>query len=293
MEIEKLEKALPWINPVGGYGDMLMVAGVLKQVVEQDPARRFNLLRRTRYSIIFKGHEAIVKIGYPKKGEQVLRVDYWAMEELGPGLQRPYQVLARGFGLKTPVQENLYLPEAQAQDKFLEHFLPWKKLNVVIAPASDSPRKAMNPIAWSRLVDYLQAEGALVLQVGLLNEPHIRNAYSVRGITTPQQLIALLRKCDLAITSDNFIMHAAHLAGMPAVVLWGPTLHEVFGYTEQTHLQATRNCEIKKGESCIVSYKNQGGKLYGTPCPLGDRHCINQITPEEIYEACKKARLQG
>jgi len=272
---------------------MLMVSGVLKQVVEQDPARRFNLVRRTRYSIIFDGHEAIAKIGFPQKGEIVMRVDYWAMEELGPGQQRPYQIVARGFGLKTPVEERLYLPGALSQDPFLGHFLPWKKLNVVIAPASDSPRKVMNPSSWHRLVDCLLADGAFVMQVGLLNEQHIRNAYSVRGMTTPQQLIALLRKCNLAITSDNFIMHAAHLTGTPAVVVWGPTAHEVYGYPDQIHLQAMPSCNIEKGESCIVSYKNWGGRLYGTPCPQGGRHCINQIKPEEIYEACRKALLRG
>lgn len=269
---------------------MLMVSGVLKQVVDMDPMRRFNLVRRTRYSIIFEGHEAIAHIGFPQKEETVLRVDYWAMEELGPGVQRPYQILARGFGLKTPIEERLYLPGALAQDPFLEHFLPWKKLNIMIAPASDSPRKAMNPLVWHRLVDYLLAEEAFIMQVGLLHEQHIRNAYSVRGMTTPQQLIALLRKCDLAITSDNFIMHAAHLTGTPAVVVWGPTSHEVYGYSEQIHLQATPSCDLGNEASCLASDKNKGGGLYGTPCPLRDRHCIDQIKPEEIYEAGKKAR---
>ena len=65
------ESSLPWINPVGGYGDMLMVAGVLKQVTEGDPSRRFNMVRRTRYVNFFKGHESIVKFGYPGKDEQI------------------------------------------------------------------------------------------------------------------------------------------------------------------------------------------------------------------------------
>jgi ADP-heptose:LPS heptosyltransferase len=292
-DFEKAPNNFSWINPVGGYGDMLMVAGVIRQAAEQVPSRRYNLVRRTRYSIIFENHEAIAQIGYPPKGAQVQRVDYWAMERPGPGLQRPYQILARGFGLQTPIEEKLYLPGALDRDPFLETFLPWKKLNVVIAPASDSPRKVMNPLLWHRLVDYLLAEGAFVMQVGLLHELHIRNAYSVRGMTTPQQLIALLKKCSLVVSSDNFIMHAAHLAGTPAVVVWGPTPHEVYGYPEQVHVQASPNCDLEKGESCIVSYKNQGGKLYGTPCPLGDRHCISQVRPEEIYEACKKSLRYG
>lgn len=292
-DIEVKSNKFPWINPVGGYGDMLMVSGVLKKVVDQDPTKKFNLVRRTRYSVIFSGHEAIAQIGFPNKGENVLRVDYWAMEKLGPGEQRPYQILARAFGFKTPVEETLYLPSALKEDTFLDHFLPWGKVNILIAPASDSPRKTMNPLIWHRLVDYFLREKAFVMQAGLLNEQHIRNAYSIRGLTTPQQLIALLQKCQLVVTSDNFIMHAAHLVGIPAVVVWGPTPHEVYGYPEQIHLQAKPVCDLEKGESCIVSYKNQGGKLYVTPCPMGDRHCMDQIKPEAIYQASRKALLRG
>jgi ADP-heptose:LPS heptosyltransferase len=293
IDSDRTGNGLPWINPVGGFGDMLMVSGVLKQIVEQDPTRRFNLVRRTMYLDIFREHEAIVNIGFPQKGEKVLGVDYWSMEELGTGNQRPFQVLARAFGLLTPVEEKLYLPARPEDDRLLHNFLPWKKINIIIAPASDSPRKEMLPTIWHRLVDYLLADGAFVMQAGLLRNQRIRNAYSVRGLTNPRQLITLIQKCDLVITTDNFIMHAAHLAGTPAVVTWGPTQHEVYGYPEQIHLQMTHNCELEDAESCIVSRQNEGGRLYGTPCPLGDHHCMNQITPEAIYKGYKKALISG
>ena len=35
----------PWIDPIGGYGDILMLSGVLQQLVEEDPERRFHLVR--------------------------------------------------------------------------------------------------------------------------------------------------------------------------------------------------------------------------------------------------------
>lgn len=44
----------PWINPIGGYGDMLMLSGVLKQVIEKFPEKRFNLTRRTNYVSFLK-----------------------------------------------------------------------------------------------------------------------------------------------------------------------------------------------------------------------------------------------
>ncbi len=87
-------------------------------------------------------------------------------------------------------------------------------------------------------------------------------------------------------------MHAAHLVGIPAVVLWGPTKHEVYGYPEHTHVQLPRLCS-RDQEDCIGAGKNKGGTIYGTPCPLGDRQCMNQITPEEVYAVVKRALFKN
>ena len=266
---------------------MLMVSGVLRQVVRKYPERRFNLIRRTRYTEFLGQHEAIEQVGFPEKGDTIVGVDYWAMEKLGSGRQRAYQVLARSFGLDTPIEEELYLPGYNNDEDILFHgFLPFKATNIVIAPATDSPRKAMRPELWHRLVDMLTGSDVFIMQVGLLEEIHIRNAYSVQGQTTPQQLLSLLKKCDLVVTSDNFVMHAAHLAGTPAVVVWGPTHHDVYGYPEQFHLQFAPTCDLKDGETCIVSNENKEGFLYVTPCPMGDKRCMNQVDIEELYGAC-------
>lgn len=285
---EKIENIYPWINPVGGYGDMLIVSGVLKRVFDKDPSRKYNLVRRTSYYKILNGHPAIVEYGYPPKGAEIQSVNYWHMEKLGPGIRRPYQVLSRAFGLETPVDEGLFIPDEIEDDPILHNFIPWKKKNVLIAPTSDSPRKIMKSSLWEPIVQHLQSDGMFIIQVGRLNDPLIRNAYSVRGLTTPQELVALVRKCDLVITSDNFILHAAHLAGVKTVALWGPTHHLVYGYPEQFHIQPSRPCGLGIDEECIGPSRNDGGKLYATPCPLKEIHCIDQITEEEVYNAVQK-----
>lgn len=284
----KTDNGLPWINPIGGLGDMLMVGGVLKQLVERDPAARFNLVQRTRYRGIFENHPAIAHIGYPDPDARILRVDYWSMEPTGPGAgpKRPYQILARGFGLPTPIGEKLYLAGAPDEDPVLHHSIPWGKINVAIAPATDSPRKAMHPGRWHRLVELLTAHGAFVLQVGLLREIRIRNAYGVRGVTTPQQTAALLRRCDLLIAPDNFLTHAAKMMERRAVVLWGPTSHKTYGYPEHFHLQTAPACGLPVENGCIHNKaEGETGFSYGTPCPLGEpRHCCDTLTPEKIFE---------
>ena len=284
---ETPEDGLEWIAPVGGIGDMLMLSGVLKQVFDRDPRRRFNLLRRTNYLAILEGHPAIAHFGFPPRGTDLKRSDYWGLENVGPGSQRPFQILARHYGLETPVEETLYVPPPEEPHFPLLDFIPWKSFNVLIAPASDSPRKMVPPPIWHRLVDLLHADGAFVLQGGRLTETHIRNAYSVLGLTTPRQFISLLRRCSIVVTSDSLAMHAAHYAGVPAVALWGATRHAVYGYPEQVHIQMPRQCGLKEPEDCIAPERNSYGRVYTTACPMNEKHCLDQIRPESILEAVR------
>lgn len=273
-----------WINPVGGLGDTLMLSGVLKMVYDANPAQKFNLVRRTKYLSILKGHPAIDKIGNPPKGAKLLRTDYWAIEKLGAGNQRPFQILARAYGLQTPVNEELFLPGGVEEDTFLEKVVPWKERNIIIAPASDSPRKMMHPVAWHILTDLLAREGCLVIQAGKMTDLYIKGSYSLLGITSPRQLIALVKRCDAVVTTDSFVMHSAFLTKTPAVVLWGPTKADMYGYPGQIHLSANLDhCHLK--DQCLGPEFSQN---YPTPCPLEDKHCMSSLRPEDIFRAVQK-----
>lgn len=276
-----LSKNSVWINPIGGLGDMLMVAGVLWQIFKNDPQQRFQMVRRTHYTDFFFNHPAIAELGYPPPGSSIIGTDYWSSEPLGTGLQRAYQIMARIFGLATPASEVLYFPGGIKADPLLWNMLPLGRKNILVCPTSDSPRKALHPHLWTGIVRSLLDMGCFVAQVGKICDPYITGTYSIRGLTTPHQLIGLIRQFDVVLTADNFIMHAAHLVGSSAVVLWGPTDPNVYGYPEQLHIQAKKNCAVDM--PCIgPGY----GHLYGTVCPLGERgHCMNQIDIEQITTA--------
>jgi len=278
----------PWINPVGGFGDMLMLSGVLKLVNEQFPEQKYNLIRRSNYLTFLKDHPAIQAVGWPSKGVRTVRTDYWSLEQLGPANQRPFQILARHYGLQTPIEEKLYIPGDIPSDSLLLNSIPWKSVNILIAPSSDSPRKMMHPIIWHQLAELMKREGMLVIQVGRLRDLHIRPAYSLLGLTSPWQLLNVVRNCSAIVTLDNFIMHAAHLTRSRAVVVWGATNHEVYGYPDQTHLQMPKTCNLSSYDDCIGPTRNEGGQLYGTACPHGEKHCMNQLQPSQLYEAVRQ-----
>jgi len=270
-----------WINPTGGYGDILMLSGVLKQCIDKSPGVKYNLVRRRIYQSILDGHPAIKSTGIPERDTKIITTDYWAKEKLGGGRQRAYQILARIFGLETPAEENLYLPGESEEDLLLHEFLPINGKKVaVIAPTSNSPRKALDFGIWCNLVQKLYYEGFFVLQVGEKNERYINGAYSLLGLTTPRQLIALLKRSDIVISLDNFVMHAAHLINMPAVIIWGPTGAEVYGYDEQAHIQnEEHDCAMKN--SCLGPEYPEN---YATPCPLKEKFCMQGITADQIFD---------
>jgi ADP-heptose:LPS heptosyltransferase len=270
---------LPWINPVGGLGDTLMLSGVLKHVVDRDPGARFNLVTRTKYPPLLRGHPALATIGHPPPGAALLDTDYWHDPAFGPPESRAYQILARMFGLEPPVPEELYVPwPIRGEDPVLRARIPWARHNVLLGATSESPRKQPAPLRWEEIVRALRAAGVGVVQVGRGQDPYIRGAYSLLGLTQPREVIGLIHRFDVVLTVDSFLMHAAHLCGTPAVVLWGPTDHRVYGYAEQRHLQAAPCVDT----DCIAPGNSQ---VYATECPKGDEHCVRQIPVEAVVDS--------
>lgn len=269
-----------WINPIGGLGDTLMISGVLKLVAERYPAQKLNLVERTKYRPFLEGHPAIGRIGNPPADAAFISTNYWAHDAYRLRGERAFQVLARMFGLDPPVDERLYVPWDMTEDARLMGIIPWEHANILICQSSDSPRKQMRISNWESLVERLRARGFGVVQAGRMGDLYVRGAYSLLGLTTPRQLMSLLRHFDVVVSADNFVMHAAQLCGTPAVVLWGPTDHRVYGYAGQTHLQARPQCEFPRG--CIGP---DAGGTYQTNCPYDSMHCMNSFQVDAIVEA--------
>lgn len=266
-----------WINPLGGLGDALMLSGVLKLSLDYFPSRRYHLVRRTKYHAILEGHPAIDRVGFPPDGATIIDSGYWSRPEYGK--LRAFQVLAGIFGLPLPVEETLYLPGIPERVPLFDR-LPFERRTVLIAQASDSPRKEMAIGYWEELTGLLTAAGCFVIQAGRHKDRHIRGAYSLLGLTTPRELAALVGRCQAVVTSDSFIMHAARLMSVPAVVLWGPTTHEVYGYAGHLHLSAAEACPQR--QECIGTSENR----YQSLCHLGPAvHCLNRIGVQRIYES--------
>jgi ADP-heptose:LPS heptosyltransferase len=92
------------------------------------------------------------------------------------------------------------------------------------------------------------------------------------GKTSIGQLICLLRKCTVFVTSDSAPLHIACAVGTPFVALFGPTdplRHIAPGY---------KGVVLKKDLSCSPCYKNK--------CKT--RNCMNKISVDDVSAAIDK-----
>ena len=290
---QQIDNHLEWINPAGGYGDMILLSGALKLVHEKFPDRRYNLVRRTAYQFIFENHPIIAAVGHPPEGAVLHTVGQWHTEPVSFEHHRPFQVLARQFGLETPVEEILWLPDVPVDVSILVETLPWTDLNVLISPLSNSPRKAVKYELWEELVERFHDMGAFVAQVGRLWEECVPGAYSLMGCTTPKQFLSILPRFDLIVTLDSFISHAAKAVGSRCVAIWGATHHGIFGYPDDHfNIQSNAMCNQEVENSCYAPRDPSMAsmaQIYTTPCPMVDNHCTNQVSMEVLWETILKA----
>lgn len=269
-----------WINLVGNMGDALMVSGILKQIAERDPEKKFNLVTRSSYEYIFKDHPAIGDIGHPPVDSVIFNTSYWDHRDFGKPGKKAYHILTKMFKLKPPFKEELFIPNGIEEDLLLAKWIPFKERNILISTSAVSPRMELTGEKWEELVERLNGDGFMVAQTGSQDSIYIRGSVSLLGLTTPMQEIELLKKFDLVITVDNTLAYSAFLAGVPAVVLWGPTDHLQFGFEGQGHIQSTPTCSNPGG--CINSESSE--PLEGE-CPMGPDHCMNRMDVETIYKA--------
>ncbi|MCE5274334.1 MAG: SPASM domain-containing protein [Deltaproteobacteria bacterium] len=270
----------PWIGPVECMDDALMVSGILNQLVEENPSKRFNLVFRASYREIFQGHPAISEFGLPPQGTTPIRLSCRSNGDIPSPSTSAYQLLAGLLGLKTPAAEELFVPWKFEDDPSLLESIPWRKPNILICPFSETPRTRIDIRTWEELAARLIVDGFGVMQLANMRQPHIRGAYSIRGLLDVRRMISFVRHFDLVITSNNMFMHIARLHEIPALVLWGPSDHGFYGYTGHSHLQGKRTCANAGG--CIGPLTD--GRL-SSPCPMGDDHCMNTLKAEAIYQA--------
>lgn len=96
------------------------------------------------------------------------------------------------------------------------------------------------------------------------------------GKTTIEQSKVIIKHSLFLISSEGGLVHLAHWLYKKSVVLFGPTLPEVFGYSDNDNI---------RGKGCSGYCENLINK-WSSGCLLGDEtpRCIGSISTDEVYQ---------
>lgn len=151
---------------------------------------------------------------------------------------------------------------------------------------------------WAEIVDYFNARGIGVFQIGGENDfpiPRASHAY----LGEMQACLSLLARAALHIGLDSFANHVSHYRWTdnsgkrwqtPAVILFGSTQANASGYPENVNLSAGLPCQpcFKEDPKMTVSPRGlciyPGNETYEKP----NHECMKLITVAQVIEAVER-----
>ncbi|MBN9692747.1 MAG: glycosyltransferase [Verrucomicrobia bacterium] len=161
---------------------------------------------------------------------------------------------------------------------------------------------------WEELVAQIHREqpGILVVQLGSRTSRPIPGVdLNLVGRTTLAESAWVLKNARAHVDGDSGLVHLARALHVPAVVLFGPTDHEFFGYRENQNLcpSGCRNCwwstptwlaRCPRGlaePECLASILPD--RVLAALAPMLERSTVMRITPEagRLYDTATRQRF--
>ena len=119
-----------------------------------------------------------------------------------------------------------------------------------------------------------------LVQLGVSRNLPIENTnLDLRGKTTFEEMLIILKHSALHIDGECGMMHLRHFLGQkPSVIIFGPTTADIFGYSENINLSggACRGCEWLHN-----NWRNQC--LKSARLPL----CLSSVSPQKVITAIR------
>ena len=153
---------------------------------------------------------------------------------------------------------------------------------VVINPGGNWATKCWHPERYGELAGRLVRDGLPVTVTwGPGEEQRVDALERVAGngirrvSTNLDELVALCERAKLFVGGDTGPMHFAAAAGAPIVSIFGPTSSDRNGPFRREDIVVERRLP------CRPCYER-------SKCPLQHWQCIEDVTVDQVYEACKK-----
>jgi len=160
---------------------------------------------------------------------------------------------------------------------------------VAIAPGVLKPHHRWIMLGFANVIDLILKEDSKI-KILLVGSPadledanevieHLNESnriINLVGKTNFMEALGVMKFCKILITCDGGIVYMAAAMGCSTISIWGPGVMDRFKPPGPDHIG------IQKDYFCIpcVNYSRLGEF---PPCPY-DRRCINDITPEDVFE---------
>ncbi len=201
-------------------------------------------------------------------------------------VQRELQLL-KSLGIKgddaaykLPISE---AEQEEAKDILRAATIDDQRPFIAINPMTTWATKHWQNAGFAKLGDQLIDNGFNVVFTGSMgDQPAITEiinlmhgkAVNLAGRTTLKTVAAIFSQAHIVVSTDTGPMHIAAAVGTPVVAIFGPTAPWRTGpYGEQ-------HTVIRTDISCSPCFK----KI----CERGDHYCMQQIQPDQIFEAVQK-----
>lgn len=117
-------------------------------------------------------------------------------------------------------------------------------MTIIISPYSkirpNGKPSAKNYPYWKEVVEALRAQGAKVIQIGVVGEQPIGADEFLTNLPL-REIKKLILECDMWLSVDNFFQHLAWTLGKKGIAIFGPSDPNIFGHSENVNLLKSLN----------------------------------------------------
>ncbi len=275
-----------YIKTWGGIGDIVLGTPIFQELKKINPEskiivvcvekRHFPILQNNPFidvlcNLSFRGY-------YYLAMEYFGKIKFYNMDYLRLGSSLLYkkkasEIIAEIFNIQlsdTKLQIFLTpLEESIAQNTLKEI----KNPVILQITGACSENKNWRVENWSELVK--STPEYTFIQLGSAKEPLVEGTIDLRGKTTTRESMALVKYALGFAGIDSFMAHVTNAFDVPGIVLFGPSVIEVWGHKNNLNIRKNLPCS-----PCIDI-------LHGVKCPY-NHPCMTHITVKEVQEAIYK-----
>lgn len=281
---------------MGGFGDLVMMTALFPEIKKR--GFKLRVVVSDHYGDILEGHPMIDHyVRLPEEKFWELRGSFDAMHSIDLKYPDWWGEAGGRFKLTTHIIR-LWIVQAGLLSKpgmrMPNPTLPTSMIPMNLFEATCryvtiqtktgwSPYKDWPLSYWEKLTHMIQDRyrDVIVIQVGGSNDPEVPGSVKHRGRTI-LNAVAEVANSDLFIGPDSVFQHVAKATGTKAIVIWGSTNPEGFGYDSHVNMVAGLKCQpcyreynhIEAGNGCPTTYDSS---------PM----CQSVVTPEQVFEQVK------